>query len=150
LPSGTGGDDWADRLSAAEWFMLDCFVKGAAPFRRGLDFVAFNVGGELKRIPLRARAARKPLAKQRGLVFAAPRKSLIESVTHHRFGELLDAGFVRLELVNLESYPLGGFRRAAASRAGVTPVARLVPAWRQILRRAGRPATSYRTGTASR
>ena len=148
--SGTCDDDWSELLSAADWFTLDCFVKGATPFRRGLDFVAFNVGGELRRIPLRARAARKPLAKQRGLVFAAPRKSLIESVTQRRFGELLDAGFVRLELVNLESYPLGGFRRAAVSGAGASPASRLIPAWGQILRRAGHAAPSYRIGAASR
>ena len=52
LPQGAGEDDWSDRLSAAEWFRLDCFVKGARVFRRGLDFVAFNVGGETRRIPV--------------------------------------------------------------------------------------------------
>ncbi len=111
LPQGTGADDWSDRLSAAEWFRLDCFVKGARVFRRGLDFVAFNVGGETRRIPVRARGRKRPSVRQRGLVFSAPRKSLVEAVESGRFGELLDANFVKLELVNLEDYPLGGFRR---------------------------------------
>ena len=113
LPQGTGEDDWSDRLSAAEWFRLDCFVKGAKAFRRGLDFVAFNVGGETRRIRIR-RGVKHPLGRQRGLVFSAPRRSLIEAVAGHRFGELLDANFVKLELVNLEDYPLGFFRRVTS------------------------------------
>jgi hypothetical protein len=120
LPQGTGGDDWSDQLSSAEWFELDCFVKGAKTFRRGLDFVAFNVGGETRRIPVRARGTRKPLGRQRGLVFSAPRQSLIEAMASRRFGELLDANFIKLELVNLEDYPLGGFRRVASSTANAT------------------------------
>jgi hypothetical protein len=117
LPQGTGNDDWSDRLSAAEWFRLDCFVKGAKTFRRGLDFVAFNVGGETRRIPVRARGPKRPLARQRGLVFSAPRQSLVEAIASQRFGELLDANFIKLELVNLADYPLGGFRRAAPGAA---------------------------------
>jgi len=114
LPQGTGCDDWSDRLSAAEWFRLDCFVKGARVFRRGLDFIAFNVGGETRRIWLR-RGVKRPLARQRGLVFSAPLRSLVEAIESRRFGELLDANFVKLELVNLEAYPLDGFRSAASA-----------------------------------
>ncbi len=140
LPQGTGEDDWSDRLSAAEWYRLDCFVKGAKAFRRGLDFVAFNVGGETRRIRIR-RGVKHPLGSQRGLVFSAPRRSLVEAVAHHRFGELLDANFVKLELVNLEDYPLGGFRRIPGEGFQPSPLARLAPSWRLPPRRP--PSINY-------
>ncbi len=76
--------------------------------------MAFNVGGETRRIPVRARGRKRPSVRQRGLVFSAPRKSLVEAVESGRFGELLDANFVKLELVNLEDYPLGFFRRVTS------------------------------------
>lgn len=135
LPQGTGDDDWSERLSAAEWFRLDCFVKGAKAFRRGLDFVAFNVGGETRRIPVRSRSTTRPPARQRGLVFSAPRRSLVEAVADRRFGELLDANFVKLELVNLEDYPLGLFRRLPGDGFRPSPLARLAPSWRLASRR---------------
>ena len=136
LPRGTCEDDWSDRLSAAEWFRLDCFVKGAKAFRRGLDFVAFNVGGETRRIRIR-RGVKHPLGRQRGLVFSAPRRSLIEAVASHRFGELLDANFVKLELVNLEDYPLGFFRRAASAGSLRSPPGAGAAGLGRMLRRFG-------------
>ncbi|HXP12067.1 MAG TPA: hypothetical protein VN795_00270, partial [Stellaceae bacterium] len=109
--------------------------KGARAFRRGLDFVAFNVGGETRRIRIR-RGVKRPLTRQRGLVFSAPRRSLVEAVESRRFGELLDANFVKLELVNLENYPLGLFRRAASlgfpQGAGPARLGRMKRPWGAI------------------
>lgn len=131
----TGADDWSEPLSSAEWYMLDCFAKGAAALK-GLDFVAFNVGGESRKIALARRGRMKPLARQRGIVFAAPRHSLMAAVRQRRFADLLAAHIVKPEFHNCGREALVGFERPAA------PESRR-DAWRS-LRRSPRAYLAYR------
>lgn len=100
----TGDDDWNERLSEAEWASVEAFIRRFELVRRHIDFTEFVVGGETRRFELNP-PARNSAGPQRGIVFMAPRRSLLDTVTYGYFDDLLIGNFMKVRLVNTTLYP---------------------------------------------
>jgi hypothetical protein len=70
--------------------------------RRYVDFVKFNVGGEIHHIPLNRRSDNE---NARGIVFYIPKQSLLKTIEYGYFDDLLIGNFVKVQLVNTKLYP---------------------------------------------
>ncbi len=70
-----------------------------------LDYLDFTIGGETRRIWIDPRAAGKDNARLRGIGFAAPRRSLMKSLSHGYFDDMLIGNFMRTRLHNMALYP---------------------------------------------
>ena len=102
ISAGTGNDDWNAVLTEAEWTRVDAFIHKFRLIERYVDFVAFRVGGETRRIKLNHRADRPDA---RGFLFQVPRESLMTTVEYGFFDDLLIGNFMKTRLVNTTLYP---------------------------------------------
>jgi hypothetical protein len=102
ITATTGSDDWAARLTQEEWVRVTGFVQKFQLIRRHIDFVEFQVGGETRRIPINRRAH---AANARGMVFQAPKESLLATVEYGYLDDLLIGNFMKVRLVNSKLYP---------------------------------------------
>jgi len=102
IRGGTDEDDWTAPLSEAEWKALESFIRQHQTLRAVVDFVEFSVAGESRRFDFSARGSKR---KPRGVVFQAPRNSLMKTVSSGYFDDLLIGNFMKTRLVNMELYP---------------------------------------------
>lgn len=109
MTDGTGEDDWSDRLTPEERRDVELYILKYKSLRSKMDFVEFVVGGERLRIPVSARrlGSRR---KERGVIFFAPRRSLMETVRGGYFDDLLIGNFMPARFINMGLYPHFGPR----------------------------------------
>jgi len=102
ITATTADDDWSSTLTAAEWDRVDSFMRKFHLIRRHIDFVKFNVGGEVRHIPLNRRGNDK---NARGIVFHVPKSSLLTTVEYGYFDDLLIGNFMKVHLIHTRLYP---------------------------------------------
>lgn len=102
ITTATGDDDWSSRLTETEWDRVTAFVQQFQLIRRYIDFVAFQVGGETRRVPI---SHRGHIANARGIVFHVPKQSLLATVEFGYLDDLLIGNFMKVRLVNSKLYP---------------------------------------------
>ncbi|HEX3991437.1 MAG TPA: hypothetical protein VHX39_09730 [Acetobacteraceae bacterium] len=102
ITATTADDNWASRLSKAEWDRVAAFVRKFQLIKRYIDFVEFQVGGEVRRIPLGHRGV---AANARGIVFHLPKQSLLTTVEYGYLDDLLIGNFMQVRLENCKLYP---------------------------------------------
>ncbi len=100
------GDDWSERPTDGEWTALSVFFTEMELLRPHLDYLDFTIGDETRRIWINARAARStPPSRLRGITFEAPRRSLLKSIEHGYFDDMLIGNFMKTRLQNVSLYP---------------------------------------------
>jgi hypothetical protein len=102
ITATTGDDNWASRLTEAEWDRVRTFVQKFQLIKRHIDFMEFQVGGETRRIPTNRRG---DAANARGIVFQVPKESLLATVEYGYVDDLLIGNFMKVRLVNCKLYP---------------------------------------------
>ncbi len=103
--TGTGEDDWNDRLDEADWKTVFAFFQKYETLRRDVDIIGVTVGGERRDIPMNRRAGNVPREKLRIAHFMAPKKSFLDAVTWGYFDDLMIGNFMKTELLNMTLYP---------------------------------------------
>jgi hypothetical protein len=94
------GDDWSEPLGAEDRQALRRYFLAKERLRDHLRFVTLRVGGRDFTIDLGARRS------QAGITFEAPRGSLMASVAHETFDDLLIGNFMKTTLHGISSlYP---------------------------------------------
>ena len=83
------GDDWTEPLEPADVDLARRYFRSIRHVADHFDFVAVDVGGEEHVIGLDG-GRRRP-----GLTFAAPRRSLVTSLEHRVFDDMLIGNFMR-------------------------------------------------------
>ena len=109
MTTGTGEDDWSERLSPKERTEVELYILKYQTLRSKMDFVEFVVGGESLRIAVSPRKLRRR-GKDRGIIFFAPRRSLMETVRGGYFDDLLIGNFMPARFINMGLYPHFGPR----------------------------------------
>ncbi len=100
LPPERFGDVWSDRLDAGDAADLKAYFGRIRTLRGAVDFVTLRVGGHDTVVELARRGFK------RGIVFEAPRKSLMDAVRWRIFDDLLIGNFMKASLVGIKSlYP---------------------------------------------
>lgn len=87
------GDDWSEELEPAEAAEVEAYLKRVEHLDGALGFVGFRVGGR----DHVTRFRRGPI--DTGVLFEVPRGSLLTSVRHQIFDDLLIGNFMRTRLV---------------------------------------------------
>jgi len=105
ITGGTNGDDWSEAPTEAEWEQLTAFFQKIETLRGHLDYLDFVVGGVRRRISFNPAPPGAEPAKLRGIVFHAPRNSLIRTLKYGYFDDMLIGNFMRTELHNTALYP---------------------------------------------
>lgn len=100
-PSGTGEDDWDEKLAPGEWPRVEAFFRRFETLRGVVDFIAVTVGGERRDFRITPGNRRRP----RGVHFRVPRRSLMQAVDAGYFDDLLLGNFMRTELIDVRLYP---------------------------------------------
>jgi hypothetical protein len=98
ISTGTGEDDWRERMSPGDWAAVERFVGRFETLPRHLDFLVFEVGGERRTLVL-GDPRRVEAGRARGIRFSVPRRSLMASVDSGYFDDLLIGNFMRTELI---------------------------------------------------
>jgi hypothetical protein len=94
------GDNWSDRLEAAEKNKLRAYFQSKEHLRDTLGFITLRVGGENTTIDLNK--ARRNI----GITFEVPRQSLVTAVHYRIFDDLLIGNFMKTTLHGVEGlYP---------------------------------------------
>ena len=93
IEPATFGDDWNETLENSEKQALYDYIRSVEHLERVVDFIAFRVGACEHRIELVARGFKT------GVVFEAPRHSLMTAVRQESFDDLLIGNFMRTCLV---------------------------------------------------
>ncbi len=101
----TGDDDWADRLTAAEWEQVWGFLRRIETLKGVADFISFTVGGEKRTFYPTGEKGLPRSDRQKGVHFMIPRQSLMDAVSSGYFDDLLIGNFMKTELVNMKLYP---------------------------------------------
>jgi hypothetical protein len=70
--------------------------------RQYVDFVEFQVGGEMRRVPFNNRADDR---NGRGVVFLVPKQLLLTTVECGYLDDLMIGNFMKVQLVNTKLYP---------------------------------------------
>jgi hypothetical protein len=94
------GDDWSERLEREEKERVAAYFQRIAHLASFLEFVNVRVGREDNVIPL------GPAGSGRGITFEVPRGSLMTSVDHAIFDDLLIGNFMRTTLHG--AWPVSG------------------------------------------
>jgi hypothetical protein len=102
ITATTADDHWDARLTAEEWDRVAAFVHRFQLIKRYIDFVEFQVGGEVRRIPISRRGHG---GNARGIVFHVPKESLLTTVEYGYLDDLLIGNFMKVRLVNTKLYP---------------------------------------------
>jgi hypothetical protein len=87
------GDDWDEPLEQADVRKLRLYFRSIQRLERALDFIALRVGGREHHVEFTSRGFRT------GVIFEAPRHSLMEAVTNEAFDDLLIGNFMKTCLV---------------------------------------------------
>jgi hypothetical protein len=94
------GDSWADQLDAGDVAKLDAYFRQKQVLSDEFGFIGLKVGGREHTIDL------NPTLRSKGITFEVPRNSLMTSVEHKVFDDLLIGNFMRTTLHGIESlYP---------------------------------------------
>jgi hypothetical protein len=102
ITAATADDNWACRLTEAEWDRVAAFMQKFQLIRKHIDFVEFEVGGETRRTSI---SRRGHATNARGIVFHVPRESLMTTVEYGYLDDLLIGNFMTVRLVNSKLYP---------------------------------------------
>ena len=86
------GDNWEDSLDSSDTKKVEQYIKKIESLKDFIDFVNFRVGGEDNTIELRTRNFK------RGITFEVPRGSLMTTVKHEIFDDLLIGNFMKTTL----------------------------------------------------
>ncbi|HLG85817.1 MAG TPA: hypothetical protein VKZ79_01315 [Alphaproteobacteria bacterium] len=127
----TGEDDWNEKMSEEDWSAVDAFFRRFDMIRPHFDFLEVSIGGDRRRFELKP-AHRKPLSKQHGVVFIAPKRSFMEAIKWGYFDDLLIGNFMKVRLINTGLYPR--FTPLVAKLGGNAKVYSR-PQYRKFLRR---------------
>lgn len=98
-----GDDDWSEPLTDDDWSRVEAFFLRMPLLKENLDWLAFTVGGETRRLELNPTT--RPESTTRGIRFEAPRHSLMETIDAGYFDDLLIGNFIRAHLQNARLYP---------------------------------------------
>ncbi len=93
-------DDWSELLSTDEKAQATRYFKAIEHLSATLDFVTLRVGGRDHTIELRGRNFRK------GIVFEAPRHSLMKSIEWEVFDDMLIGNYMKSTLIG--DWPVRG------------------------------------------
>jgi hypothetical protein len=105
VADNTGDDDWSERMTDDDWSDVGNYFGKFQTLRSKIDFIDFVVGGERRRVFGGASRKFLPETKLRGIVFYAPRNSLMQTVRGGYFDDLLIGNFMKTHLVNMGLYP---------------------------------------------
>jgi len=98
-----GDDDWSEPLTDEEWERVTAFFLRMPLLKDRLDWLAFTVGGQTRRLELTG--SNDPRALQRGIRFEAPRHSLMQTIDAGYFDDILIGNFIKAHLHNARLYP---------------------------------------------
>ncbi|MBI3197224.1 MAG: MBL fold metallo-hydrolase [Rhodospirillales bacterium] len=90
-PPEAFGDHWSDELDKTDKQSIEDYFSRKERVRLGFGFLNFKVGGRDFTIRLQG-------PRDRGISFAAPRNSLMSSVNHRIFDDLLIGNFMKTTL----------------------------------------------------
>ena len=90
------GDNWKDELNKNEEIIVKNYFNNFLSFKKKIGFISFNVGG--KELNLKFDGP-----KEKGIIFEAPRNSLISACKNRVFDDLLIGNFMKTKLYNLSS-----------------------------------------------
>lgn len=88
------GDDWDERLDEQDVSDLKAYFQSIEHLERKIDFITFRVGGEDHTVTLRGGTS-----DPKGIVFEAPRASLMNSVRVEVFDDMLIGNFMKTTLI---------------------------------------------------
>jgi hypothetical protein len=100
IAPSTGGDDWQEKMEEEDWQKLERFVLQFRTLKKRVDFVRFTVADESRTFQVSSRRG-----GGRGVTFAVPRHSLMETVTSGYFDDLLIGNFMTTHLSHMRLYP---------------------------------------------
>jgi hypothetical protein len=86
------GDDWNDQLDGADFVKAEQYFQAIAHLHEFLDFIRLRVGGKDHVIELSKKRF------NRGITFEAPRNSLMTSIEHGFFDDMLIGNFMKTTL----------------------------------------------------
>jgi len=87
------GDDWSEPLKNEDRQKLEAYIKAISHLGEVMDFINFRVGSQDNIIELRDKGFKK------GIVFEAPRRSLMRAARWEIFDDLLIGNFMKTSLV---------------------------------------------------
>lgn len=94
------GDSWSEPLHAGDATKLTAYIGQKEVLRDHFGFVTFRVGGKEHTVDL------NPALRSKGMTFEAPRNSLMTSVEHEVFDDMLIGNFMKTTLHGVEDlYP---------------------------------------------
>jgi L-ascorbate metabolism protein UlaG (beta-lactamase superfamily) len=129
-PPAAFGDDWDERLSAADVDRIASYFGAITSLQEVIDMVVFRVGGEDHEIPI----VDGPPVNGKSVRFEAPRSSLMSAVEWEIFDDLLIGNFVKTTL--LGHWPSPSLRpdfTARVTKYADNGYARTTPEVRQYL-----------------
>ena len=94
------GDDWSEPLEAADITKIRDYFRAIENLQDGMDFITLKVGGEEHIVELKNKGF------NRGIVFEAPRRSLMRAIRYEIFDDLLIGNFMRTRLIG--NWPRSG------------------------------------------
>lgn len=86
------GDDWQETLEREDIRKLEDYFRRIEYLPKALDFITFRVGDTDHRVEFKSRHLDK------GIIFEAPRRSLIHAVGYECFDDLLIGNFMKTRL----------------------------------------------------
>jgi len=92
LPPEQFGDNWNEQLEREDVSQIDKYFKAISHLEKVLDFINVRVGGKDNIIAFKANAFK------RGITFEVPRHSLMVTIKHEIFDDLLIGNFMRTTL----------------------------------------------------
>lgn len=95
-PPEAFGDSWSDPLESGEWLEVAEYFQRKEMLHDHFGFIRVRAGGVERSVDLRG-------PRDRGISFEVPRASLLASVRHETFDELLMGNFMRTTLHGVES-----------------------------------------------
>ena len=90
------GDNWSEELNNSDIKLINNYFQRKEKVRQFISFINFRVGGKDNFIRLHG-------PKDKGITFEVPRGSLMKSIRHEIFDDLLIGNFMRTTLHNMES-----------------------------------------------
>jgi hypothetical protein len=99
------GDEWEEHMTEPEWSNVFAFFRRLELLKPHLDYLEFTVGGETRRLWINEDASTTAPGKLRGIRFEAPRRSLLKSIQHGYFDDMLIGNFMKTQLHNVTLYP---------------------------------------------
>ena len=92
------GDNWNDDLDKDDKMLIENYFKKFDLIKKKFGFISFKVGKTELNI--------KYSKKNEGIEFSCPRNSLITSISHNIFDDILIGNFMKVKLINVPSlYP---------------------------------------------